>query len=239
MLVDDRAVYATAGGRDALVVALDKLDGKLIWKSEPLGDDSASYVSPILVEKDGRRFIVGCSARSLFCVDAETGKIISSRPFPTTYSVLAMMPARVGDCVFMTAPHGKGGFLLRVPGMEEVWNTALDTCQGGVIHVNGKLIGSYYGGRKGWETLDAKTGKRLYQQPEFVKGCAAFGDGRLYALSEDGWMRLLEPTETEFKVHGKFRIAEARSDAWSHPVISDGRLYLRYHDTLACYDLKR
>jgi hypothetical protein len=72
-----------------------------------------------------------------------------------------------------------------------------------------------------------------------VKGCAAFADGRLYALSEDGWMRLLEPTDNEFKVHGKFRFAEAqRNDAWAHPVISGAKLYLRYHENLFCYDLK-
>ena len=240
LLVDDRVVYATAGGRDALVVALDKFDGKLIWKSEPLGDQPASYASPILVEKDDRRFLVGCSLLSLFCVDADTGKILSSRPFPTSYSVLAMMPTRVGDSVFMTAPHGQGGFLLRLPGLEEIWNTSLDTCQGGAIYVNDKIIGSFYGSRKGWATLDAKTGKILYQQPDFVKGAAVFGDNRLYALSEDGWMRLLQPTENEFKVQGKFRLAEARgSDAWAHPVISERRLYLRYHDTLSCYDLNQ
>ena len=237
LLVDDRAVYATAGGRDAVVVALDKQDGKIIWKTSSLPEESASYVSPILVEQGGRKYILGCSLRTIFCIDADSGKRVSSRPFPTTYSVLAMMPTRVGDSVFMTAPHGKGGFLLRLPGLEEVWNTPLDTCQGGVISVNGKLIGAFYGGRKGWAALDAKNGKMLYQQPDFTKGCAAFADERLYALSEDGWMRLLEPTNTEFKVHGKFRLAEARSDAWAHPVIANGRLYLRYHGELTCYDL--
>lgn len=237
LLVDDRAVYATAGGRDALVVALDKTDGKTIWKTPGLGDENASYVSPILVEQGGRRYLVGCSLRTMYCVDADSGKLISSRPFPTTYSVLAMTPTRVGDSVFMTAPHGKGGFLLRLPTLDEVWSAPLDTCQGGVTSVDGKLIGSFYGGRKGWAALESRSGKILYQQTEFAKGCAAFGDGRLYALSEDGWMRLLEATDSEFKLHGKFRIAQARSDAWAHPVISHQRLYLRYHGELSCFDL--
>jgi hypothetical protein len=29
-----------------------------------------------------------------------------------------------------------------------------------------------------------------------------------------------------------------KHDVWAHPVILDGRLYLRYHDTLWCYDVK-
>ena len=28
-------------------------------------------------------------------------------------------------------------------------------------------------------------------------------------------------------------------DAFAHPVVFDGRLYLRYHDTLYCYDVKK
>jgi hypothetical protein len=50
---------------------------------------------------------------------------------------------------------------------------------------------------------------------------------------------LLHPTATEFEVKGRFRLAMGRDrDAWAHPVILDGRLYLRYHDTLQCHDIR-
>jgi len=39
-------------------------------------------------------------------------------------------------------------------------------------------------------------------------------------------------------VRGQFRFAEARNDAWAHPVILNGRLYLRYHNQLACFEVK-
>lgn len=236
LLVDERAVYATAGGRDALMVALDKT-GEVIWKSASL-NESASYVSPILVKSGERRLIAGCSLKSLFCIDAANGKILWTRPMPTAYSVLASPPALVGDSVFMTAPHGKGGKLFKLGNGEEVWTTPLDTCQGGVILHEGKLLGAFYPGRKGWAGVDATSGKILYQQSDWVKGSAAFADGRLYALSEDGWMRLIEAAPTEFKLHGQFRLAQAASDAWAHPVILNGRLYLRYHENLWCYDVK-
>ena len=41
-----------------------------------------------------------------------------------------------------------------------------------------------------------------------------------------------------FEERGQFRFAEARNDAWAHPVILNGRLYLRYHDRLTCFDVK-
>ncbi|MEO8353513.1 MAG: PQQ-binding-like beta-propeller repeat protein [Chthoniobacteraceae bacterium] len=255
VLVDDHSVYATAGGRDALVVAFDKVTGELRWKSPPLRDDagngeieSASYVSPILIQFAARRYLVGCSLRHLFCVDAENGTLQWTRRFPTTYGVIAMMPALVGDGIFMTAPHGKGGRLFNlVPrtapretiGADELWHTRLDTLQGCVVRSGEKLIGSYYGGRKGWAAIDAQSGEVLYDLPDTAKGAPLLADGRVHAYCEDGSMLLLDPREDRFEVTGRFRFANADDrDAWAHPVIHDGRLYLRYHDRLTCYDIR-
>lgn len=256
LLVDDRAVYVTAGGSSALVIALDPKNGTVIWQSAPVSDseneqaaETPSYVSPILVEFAGRKLLVGCSLKYLFCVDAATGKLQWTKQLPTRYLVLAMMPVLIGaDRIFMTAPHGTGGhcYQLTPPetkdapvGVNEDWTTKLDTCQGGVIHSNGKLFGSFYSDRKGWAALNSSTGEVLYTSTEFAKGSALLAESRLYALAEDGWMLLLEPTDKEFAVKGRFRLAEAtRRDAWAHPVIDRSRLYLRYHDTLTCYDVK-
>jgi outer membrane protein assembly factor BamB len=253
LLVDERAVYVTAGGSEALVVALNKTNGAVLWKSSPFHDaaregvvENASYVSPILVQFGARRLLIGASLRHLYCVDATTGARQWTQPMSTSYSVLAMMPALVGDAVFMSAPHGKGGRLWRLQesggrvGAEEVWHTTLDTCQGSVVVRDGRIFGSFYPGRKGWAAVDAKDGRVLYQAGDLVKGAVLHADERLYALSEDGWMRLLEPQATEFAERGKFRFTTPRgNDAWAHPVILNGRLYLRYHDTLTSYDVRR
>jgi outer membrane protein assembly factor BamB len=208
--------------------------------------ENASYVSPILVQFGARRLLIGASLRHLYCVDADTGALQFTKPMPTSYSVLAMMPALVDNGIFMSAPHGKGGRLWRLQesggrvGAEEAWRTTLDTCQGSVVVRDGKIFGSFYPGRKGWAAVDASNGSLLYQASDFVKGAVLHADERLYALSEDGWMRLLEPQATEFAVRGKFRFTTARgNDAWAHPVILNGRLFLRYHDTLTCYDVQR
>lgn len=255
LLVDDRAVYATAGGRDASLVALDKRTGEVIWKSEALvppdgktAVESPGYVSPILVRFGEQRLIIGCTGRALFCADADTGKFQWTRPRPTPYSVLAMMPVLVGDAVFMAAPLGQPGQLYRLMrpaaagggvGVADGWTTRLDTCQGGVVLADGRLYGSFYPRRGAWAALSAESGEVLYETAEFGKGAAVYADGRLYALCEDGWMLLLQPTATQFEVKGRFRLATARDrDAWAHPVILDGRLYLRYHDTIQCHDIR-
>lgn len=254
LLVDHRAVYVTAGGREALLVALDKATGTVLWQSDPLLDsegnrdvESASYVSPVLVQFGDRRLLIGCSIRHLFCADADTGRIYWTRRRPTTHAVIAMPPVLVGDGVFMTAPHGDPGRLYQLlppttpdgpVGVRTLWDTTLDTAQGGVVHVDGRLYGSFYPGRKGWGAIDATTGQVLYEMDRFVKGAVLHGDQRLYALCEDGWMLLLHPTETQFDIKGQFRLVDTRErDVWAHPVIHDRKLYLRYHDTLFCYDI--
>lgn len=254
VLVDDRAVFVTAGGRQALLAALDRDTGDVLWQSDPLpqttGDGSVedpSYVSPILVRYAGRRLLIGCSLRQLYCADVDRGTLQWTRPFPTTYSVISMMPALFHDGIFMTAPHGQDGafFHLQPPagsegkvGATDGWKTPLDTLQGCVVLAGDKLVGAYYSGRKGWVALDPKTGATLYQNSEWAKGAPLLADGRIYALCEDGWMRLLEVGATEFREHGRFRLAEAKRDAWAHPVIHTGQLYLRYHETLTCYDVR-
>ena len=255
LLVDENAVYVTTGGREAFVVALDSRTGDVLWQSDPLIDDGGAnavenpgYAAPILIQFAGRRLMVGASARHLFCLDVDRGELQWSRPRPTSYSVLAMSPVLVGSAVFMSAPLGPPGALYRlVPpttqggkvGVVEAWTTELDTAQGGVVHVDGRLFGSYYPRRRGWAAIDAATGRVLYEDADLVKGAAVYADHRLYALGEDGWMQLLRPTDTQFEFKGRFRVATTRDrDVWAHPVIHDGRLYLRYHDTLYCYDIR-
>ena len=69
---------------------------------------------------------------------------------------------------------------------------------------------------------------------------AIHADGRLYVQSEDGWMNLLEAGDTQFTSKGRFQFADANAkrDAWAHPVIQQGRLYLRYHDKLSAFDIR-
>ncbi len=263
LLVDGPRVIVTAGGSRGLMAALDKQTGATVWTTEPLrlgastspaqerlaepaGEvDHASYASPILVTVGGRRQIVNCSARHLFGVDADTGKLLWTRPMPTRYSVIAMTPVLVGDSVFITAPHRDGGrfFRLRADGprmdVESVWSTPLDACQGGVVYVDGALIGAMYDKARTWLSVDARTGATRYQLNEFAKGSLLYADQRLYCLSEQGEVVLLDPGADAFEVKGSFKLVpDRKSDAWTHPVISDGRLYLRYQETLFCYDVR-
>jgi outer membrane protein assembly factor BamB len=212
----------------------------------PNETDNCSYGSPILVDWHGRRMIVNSSLRHVFGVNADTGQLLWTRPLPTRYSVIAATPVLVGDSVFITAPDtDEGGKLFRVwwepptVSVETVWTTPFDTCHGGQVLVDGTLYGSWYRRGKGWAAVDVKTGVIRCQLRDLAQGSVLYADGRLYCLSQEGEMALIKPAADHLEVTGRFRLVpERKSDVWTHPVILDGRLYLRYQDRLSCYDVR-
>lgn len=66
-----------------------------------------------------------------------------------------------------------------------------------------------------------------------------YADGRIIWRYDRGLVLLTEATPSGWKVVGKFD--QTRYDdgpMWTHPVIHNGRLYLRHNDLLECYNVK-
>jgi len=253
LLVDGPRLIVTPGGRKAMMAALDKTSGKTVWSSDPIPGDRAGYASPILFEHGGRRHIVSLSGQHALGVDADTGKLLWTVPCKNRWEVNVSPAVYAGGCVFIVAPDGPDARLLRLKGaagasggsggvtVEEAWASDLDTLTGGVVLVDGVLYGAGYRKFRGWRATDFTTGKTRYQAGEPDSGSAIWADGRLYVLSESGPMSLLKPTADGLDACGRFDLvppAPKKRDVWPHPVILDGRLYLRYHDTLWCYDVR-
>jgi outer membrane protein assembly factor BamB len=263
LLVDGPRVMVTVGGSEALMAALDKRTGAVVWRTPPLkfgpstdpnherlpeppGDfDQASYVAPILFELGGRRLIAGCSTRHFFGVDADSGELVWTRALPTRYAVIAATPVLVDNAVFVTAPDTEAGGLFRLGTeggrvtIERAWSTKLDTCHGGLVRVGDLLIGSRYRPARGWLALDARSGEVRHELPDLTMGSVLYAGERLYCLTQDGEMALLELSPAGFQFAGRFQfVTERKHDVWTHPVILDGRLYLRHHENLSCYDIR-
>jgi outer membrane protein assembly factor BamB len=116
---------------------------------------------------------------------------------------------------------------------------------GGMVLVDGCLYGAN-GGNEGGNLvcLDFQTGKVLWDERDrgrrgTPKGSVALADGRLYYRTENGAMLLIEPSSKEFVERGRFDQPDrSEKPAWPHPVIANGKLYLRDQDVLLCYDVK-
>jgi len=244
VLVDGPRVIVTPGGTKALMAALDKRDGRTVWTTEPLGDRT-SHCSPILFRHAGRRVIANCSAAHGFGVDADTGKLLWTVPLENQFGVNTSTPVYDSGRVFFVTPYAEEGRVYRLDAngaamtAELAWTSSLDTVTGGAVLVDGTLFAAGYKKSKWWFGLDWQTGRTKYELKDLTTGAAIYADGRLYCLDERGNVALLKLDGLE--ITGRFRlpVARIRRDAWAHPVLNDGRLYLRYHDQLWCYDVRQ
>jgi outer membrane protein assembly factor BamB len=111
---------------------------------------------------------------------------------------------------------------------------------GGMIIVDDCLYGAAGGNEGGFLVcLDKGTGEILWSERQAPKGSLVMADGRLYLRAERGDMILIEPNPERFVERGRFEQPDrTRDPAWSHPVIANGKLYLRDQDMLLCYDVK-
>ena len=245
LLVDGPRVIVTPGGTKALMAALDKRTGETLWTTEPLATDRTSHSSPILFRYAGRRLIANCSSAHGFGVDADTGKLLWTIPLNNPHGVNVATPIYGAGCLFFVTPYAEHGRLYRLRSdtrkidAVHVWTSPLDTVTGCGVLVDGILFASGYREVKSWLALDWHTGQTTSEIKDLTTGAAIYADGRLYVLDEEGTAALLKPGPNSLAIVSQFRLTAARGhDAWAHPVLHNARLYLRYHDTLWCYDVK-
>ena len=67
-----------------------------------------------------------------------------------------------------------------------------------------------------------------------------YADGLLYGLTEnDQTVLLIRPEPTEFVLISSFELPnDAEGATWAHPVVLDGRLYIRHSQFLYCFDIR-
>ncbi len=245
LLVDGPRVLATPVGTRALMVALDKTTGRTVWTTPSLPDDQVSYSSPVLFRFAGRRVVTNCTGSRAFGVDADTGQLLWTVPLRNRFLTNVSTPVYRDGEVYYVTPYAELGRKYRLRPTEDgfkaehVWtNESLDTVTGGAVLVDGLLYAAGYRRSKWWFAVDWKTGRTKAEQQAFTTGAAIYADERLYVFDERGRVGLLEPGT--LRVCGRFQLVQRRvRDAWAHPVLLDGRLYLRYHDTLWCFDVRR
>ncbi len=121
---------------------------------------------------------------------------------------------------------------------EEVYSTQkMATSYGGMILSDGYLYGSI---GDMLACVEWKTGDVVWKERTPGKGSVAWADGHFYYRNErTGTIFLVKPSPKGYLEQGRLEQPErSKRSAWPHPVIANGRLYLRDHDLLVCYDLK-
>ena len=247
VLIDGNNVICTPGGPEAFMVALNKNTHETVWKAKTDNpEESASYSSPCLFEWGGVRQISVLTNYSMVGVAADDGRFLwrYDRPSNTAYGgINPSTPLFVDGVIFAASGYGRGGGAAKLIAkdgrfeVQQVWETTEMKAQhGGYVYVDGYIYGN--NDAAGWTCIKLDTGDIAYQAKGVGKGSITYADGMLYTLSENGKMGLVPATPKEHKVVSEFMIPNAGPESWPHPVISDGKLFLRHHDKLFIYDIK-
>ena len=243
LLIDGDKLFCTAGGIKNNVIALNKNTGKLIW-SNPGNSEPSAYCSPLLITLPTRKIMVTMTEKSILGLDAATGKKLWSYEQINTYAVHANTPLYSNGYLYCVSGYGCGGVMLKLAvdgsSVEKVWkDSRLDSRMGGMVLLNGKIYG--LGDKvKGLFCLDWKTGKEIaYEKFNGRFGSIISAEGLLYTYDESGEVALIEPTLTGFKKISGFKVPYGSAQHWAHPVIENGRLYIRHGNSLMVYDIRK
>jgi outer membrane protein assembly factor BamB len=245
-LVDGDKVIVTPGAKDATLVALDKKTGETIWKDKFPEGGSAHYSSVIVADVDGEREYVQFLQKAVVGVSAKDGKPLWHFDQPANGISNISTPIYSDHSVFAASAYGKGGALAKIGNgsqAEVIYATKnMKNHHGGMVVVGGYLYGANGGNGEtpALVCLDFKTGKVMWEERKAGKGSLAYADGCLYYRDENGSMLLVEANPKEYVELSRFNQPErTKAKAWSHPVIANGKLYLRDQNVLFCYDIKQ
>jgi len=246
LLVDGDKVICTPGGPKGAVAALNKKTGRLIWQSKGF-TEGAQYVSPIPIEHDGKRQYVQLTMKALVGLDAKSGDVIWRSEWPGKTAVIPTPIHRDGK-IFIASGYGVGSKQVKLSRGGKVADTwvskEMKNHHGGVILVGDHLYG--YSDGAGWLCQGFETGERVWAERQALgKGAVHCADGMLYCLDErDGTVALVKASPKGWEESGRFKISpqtkidRKRGKIWTHPVVANGKLYLRDQEYISCYDVK-
>lgn len=235
-LVIGEKILVNAGGPGASIVALNKKDGSLIWKSQ---SDRAGYSSGMPVQVGDTTQVVFFTHNRALGLDLKDGKLLWEYPRAANDVANAATPVVRGNRVFISSDYGTGGGVVEIKADGKA-SELYFTRDMKNHHSSSILIGDHlYGFSSSILTaMKFDTGEVAWKDRSVGKGSLVYADGHLYALSENGVVGLIEATPAGYREKGRFRIQQSSLPTWTHPVVAGGRLYLRDQDTIYAYDVR-
>ena len=244
-LVDAEKVIATPGGSKATLVAFNKMTGDVIWATKTPEGDAAHYSSAIVAEVDGQRQYVQFLQRGVVGVSAKEGKFLWRYSSPANGTANISTPIYRNNHIFAASAYNTGGGLAKLTSnpdgtmaaTEVYFTKRMQNHHGGMVLVGDHLYGF---DNSNLTCIDFMTGDVKWNNRSVGKGAVTYADGMLYVRGEGGEVALVEATPTAYVEKGRFSQPDRAQGkaAWAHPVVSNGRLFLRDQDIMLCYDVK-
>ena len=244
VLIHGDKLFCCPGGEKGYAAAFEKGTGRMLWANTEI-KDPAGNCSAIIATINGVEQIITMSQKRVLSFEPEKGRLLWQFEFGNKRENSCTDVIVSDGLVFASTGYGGGCILLRPKrladskfSVEQVWKSELlDNHHGGVVLLDGHLYGAGHESR-GWFCLDFKTGGKLWQGSG--KGSLTYAEDRLYCLDEKGTLSLIGATNQKWDQVSSFRMPRGgRGLYWAHPVVYDGRLYVRHSEQLFAYDIRK
>ena len=251
-LVDGNLVICSPGSSQGSVMAFDKNSGVIVWKSVEL-TDKCTYSSPMATEVDGVRQYIQLTEKCIAGVAAKDGKLLWKIDAPGFRTAVISTPIVFDNMVYVTTGYNYGCILIRLRKAGDIFNAQtvyanknMVNQHGGAVLANGYIYG--YSETFGWVCQDIHTGENMWTQRirEVGKGSILAVNDRLLLLDmSNGLLTMIAASPEGWKELGNVPIPERTkietmdNHVWTHPVAANGKLFVRDHDLLFCFDLTK
>lgn len=255
-LVDGDLLLCTPGASDAMVAALNKKTGEVIWKGmapqgKLRGNDGAGYASVVISNAAGVKQYVQLVGHGVVSYSAATGELLWNYDRIANTTANIPTPIVKDNFVFCSSGYDDGGTaLLEISKKGKQWNAKeiyyktskeLQNHHGGMIMV-GDHVYMGHGHNNGFPAcVEWKTGKNLWNKARGAgSGSAAVvaADGKLYFRYQDSTMALIDLKPGKYNLVSKFKLPTHNGESWPHPVIAGGQLFIRDQDELFAFRIK-
>ena len=241
--VDEELVYCFPGGTSTNLAALDRFTGKVAWTQSALRDTFA-YGSPVLIDLPERQVLMTTSRHHLLTVDRSNGKLLASYKLEGYEydGEHCNTPVYSDGLIYFVANDvpGQGAVKLQLSEngeiIRELWrNNKVLNNFGGVVAVDGHLFTTVKGNRL--VALDPENGT-VVDTIRVATGSIIFTDNKFIIYGNNGTVNLVGYDQKQFEAAGQLKVKEGSGHHFSHPVVSNGILYIRHGDALAAYSIK-
>lgn len=251
VLIFEDLVFFTTGGDNTTMVALNKSNGQLVWKTESL-NNSASYASPLHVNHNGNDLIINFTENYLFAINPMDGKLLWKFDFgeyaggKSKRNNQTNTPLYNNGELFLSSGYDHKSVMLSLADDAssvdvKYVDTILDVHHGGVVSIDGFIYGAnWIHNRMGnWTCIEWETGELKYSEPWGNKGSIIAADGMLYCYEEKKGTVGIAPVNPEkFEIISSFKVPYGTSPYWAHLVIDNGLLMVRSATAIMIYDIR-
>ena len=240
-LVVGERIFVQTGEGGPMAVAVNKADGKLLWKSQGVG--KAGFASLVHAEVDGKPQLIIFAGQGVGGIEPQTGKTLWADDFRTRYDVNAATPLYHDGRVLFSAEYDTGRaamYALKGEAGKKVWeNKNLKSKFQPMILDDGFVYGNDAGnivcvnwdnGQLAWRAREEEI--RLGAGGSLVR----VGGDKLITMSERGKLSLLQATPKGYKGLGQVQLFDA-DQIWASPLVYDGKLYCKGRDEIVCLDV--